>query len=424
MKRIRIGFSEHFILLCVFVFSVSFPGLSCSNSNSWKGFKINGKNIVDPNGTNIILRGFDSGEWVNIEAYFIGWPDDNINYYGHTKIQNTLIDLMGQSNADEFYKRWEANILTRSDIQKMASWGANSIRLSINYHWLSPSRGVYLDTGWQKIDSLISWCKDYNIGVILAMHAAPGSQSNELMSDSDGEAKLWTEPKTYQPWTIDLWTAIAERYADETTVIGYDFFDEPILPETGGYTTANTLRPFYVKLTNSVRDVDSNHLLFIEGIQWAQTFEGLEPAWDKKIVWVFHKYWDDNDTASIQFALSIRDRTNLPIWNGETGENTNEWCHDMVELLESHNIGWNMWTYKKIYNAARDDEELGPTNPYSISEPANYDKILDYVKNNSNPKPTKSEATTIMLELADNTITEKCTLNSTLLTALNFKNKQ
>ena len=381
-------------------------GLTCApgaSGQTWGRLQVQGRQIVDQDGRNVILRGLDPGEWYNTEAYMMKWPDSDNGpvYYGATLIRSTLLDLMGKSATDEFYWRWEANIVTERDVQRWASLGVNSARFSINYHWLTTSDGVYLDSGWQRIDRFIEWCRKAHIWVVLCLHAAPGAQSGLLMADGAGTAKLWTESSVYRPWTIHLWQAIAKRYAREATVLGYDLLDEPILPAA----QKGQLRPFYVDVTKAIRSADPDHLLFVEGPDFAMTASGmasLEPAWDDNLVFDFHKYWDKNDQKSIQGYLAVRDRANRPLWNGETGENTDAWGRDMIALCERNNVGWNWWTYKKVD---------GKSQLYTIHSPPGYDKILKYVRSQG-PKPSPGEAAAIMLALADNAATDKCTFNA------------
>jgi endoglucanase len=382
-----------------------------ASAATWPGLKVNGQNIVDASGNNFLLKGFGVGEWSNTEAYMLEWPDGNrqyLWYYGYTRIHSTLETLMGQSAADQYWQTWNANVITEADVAKWQTWGVNSVRMSINYHWLSTADGVYLDSGWQWIDQFIAWCKAHNIYVILCMHAAPGAQSDELMSDTtDGKPHLWTEPKTYQPWTIHLWQAIAQRYANEPTVAGYDLLDEPIPP----HGQLSVVRPFYIKVTKAIRSVDTNHIIFIEGLHWAGSPEGMTamlPVFDKNMVLVFHKYWDKNDQASIAGFLRIRRKNNVPLWNGETGENSNSWAKSMAKLLADNSIGWSWWTYKKLNNN---------TNPCSIPEPPNYVQIQDYVKGKG-PQPPQPDAQTIMMALATNAATTNCTWNDNLVQAL------
>jgi endoglucanase len=83
----------------------------------------------------------------------------------------------------------------------------------------------------------------------------------------------------------------------------------------------------------------------------------------------FHKYWNQNDVASIQKMLDYRTQYNVPIWLGESGENSNVWFKEAISLVESNNIGWAFWPMKKIENLA------GVT---SVTKTPEYDQLLKY----------------------------------------------
>lgn len=394
--------------------------IACSPvaSAQWTGLKVQGQQIVDQDGKNVILRGFGTGEMYNTEGYMLKWPDgDNGKkrwYYGHTRIHETIASLAGEATEQEFTRQWEANMLTDAEVATWASWGVNSMRLSINYHWLSPAKGTYLDTGWEKIDNFVGLCKKHNIKVILCLHAAPGAQNGELMSDTvDGIAHLWSEPETYQPWTINLWQAIAERYANEPAVAGYDLLDEPLTSQSKRASGGATVRDFYVRLTAAIRTVDANHIIFACGTDYCSSVAGVKailPPWDKNMVLVLHDYDKTFNPRTVKELVSIREHYNVPIWNGETGENSNAWAKKMVDTMEANNIGWSWWTLKKVSNTAE---------PYSIPAPAKYSAILEYVNTfGSSKPPDKPDAREIFLQLASNAATSKCTYNGGLITAL------
>ncbi len=68
------------------------------------------------------------------------------------------MDLIGQENADQFYQRYISNYVTEEDMQKIASWGVDSIQLPLNY-WLltlEDQPGLYLEGGFKIIDIEIS----------------------------------------------------------------------------------------------------------------------------------------------------------------------------------------------------------------------------------------------------------------------------
>ena len=391
------------------------PSLEPAAAQAWSGLRVKGQKIVDGSGAEFVAKGFGIGEWTNTEAYMLEWPDGNgkyLWYYGYTRIHDTLDTLMGPTAAAQYWTTWNANVVNEADFARMHGWGVNTLRISINYHWLSPSDGVYLDSGWAWLDQMVAWGKAHGIYLVLCMHAAPGAQSPELMSDTvDGKAHLWTEPSVYQPWTTHLWTAIAQRYANETTVAGYDLLDEPLLSEDNPNSGGSTIRAFYVKLTAAIRAVDRNHVIFACGPAWCGSpaaMKTLLPTWDDNLAFVFHKYWDKNDKASIQGYLNIRSKNNVPLWNGETGESDAKWAGDMVDLMAANDIGWSWWTYKKV----NQDNQ-----PCSIPEPPNYNKILAYVKGTGS-QPSQSTAQTIMLQLAANAATSDCVWDDAFTQAL------
>ena len=51
-----------------------------------------------------------------------------------------------------------------------------------------------------------------------------------------------------------------------------------------------------------------------------------------------HKYWSYNEQADIEFATSLL-QYNVPIYFGESGENSNAWFRDAIKLFEdNHNL--------------------------------------------------------------------------------------
>lgn len=373
---------------------------------SQEGFsflKTKGKDIVDSTGQKILLRGIGLGGWLVPEGYQLHIP----GFGSPTDIRNKIIDLIGETNTEEFYRRYRANYVNENDIAQIRSWGFNSIRLPFNYRLLSPvdQPGVYLEEGFQVLDQVVDWCKKYNLYLILDMHCAPGGQNSGNISDSDGiEARLWTEPAN-QDRTVEIWSKIAERYANEKIIGGYDLINETVLPS--GHSSSE-LRVLFMRITSAIRKVDKNHIIFIEGNWYATDFSNLTPPWDANLVYSFHHYWGENSTNSIQHYLNIRNQYSVPLWLGETGENSNPWAYDCVQLMESQNIGWNWWTHKKIATL---------TSVYSSPVDEKYQNILDYW-NGSAPRPSVDYAKKALFEMADHLALEYCEIRPGLLQAL------
>ena len=323
--------------------------------------------VVDGNGEPILLRGFGLGGWLVPEGYMLhnqAWIE---GFESPTDIENHVINLIGQDEANDFWELYRANYVAQADIDKIAEWGFNHIRVPFHYKQFYDSTGTETPIGYAIIDELITWCQPHNIYIILDMHCAPGAQNGGPISDSDGTARLWLED-SYKELTIQIWKEIASYYADHTLIAGYDLINEPVLPSG---VSLEEFKQLYIDITEAIREVDNNHLIWIEGNWYGTDFAGLTPPWDDNMGYSFHKYWGQTDISTIQSYLSLRNTYDVPLWMGESGENSNHWYYEVFKLLEENNIGWNFWTHKKVDKI---------TSPYSALVTPQYQVIIDYLR--------------------------------------------
>ena len=142
--------------------------------------------IVEGNGEPILLQGLGLGGWLVPEGYMLNIP----GYGSPTEIENKIEALLGTDLAAEFWDLYHENYVAEADIDQIAEWGFNSIRIPFHYKQFSPSPGEVNQFGYDIVDSLLSWCTPYNMYIILDMHCAPGGQNHGEISDSDGTARL------------------------------------------------------------------------------------------------------------------------------------------------------------------------------------------------------------------------------------------
>lgn len=365
--------------------------------------RADGQRIVDENGNPVLLRGMGLGGWMLQEGYMLqlGQLGSGQQY----RIRAAIADLIGEEKTQEFYQAWLDNHTSKADIDMMARWGMNSVRLPLHYNLLTlpiekepvAGKDTWLEDGFRRIDTLLAWTKANGMYLILDLHAAPGGQGNDLpIADRDPDKpSLWQSAENRRK-TIALWRKLAQRYADEPGIGAYDVLNEPNWDfsapggEHGCKETDNApLKQLYTDIAAAIRQVDKRHMLVIEGNCWGNNYQGLLPFADKNTALSFHKYWNINDEASIADVLKLRETWNMPLWLGESGENSNVWFRDAIALVEKHGIGWAFWPLKKI----------GFNNPYEIAPNPGWAKLVAYWTGKG-PRPSAQEAYATLMQFA------------------------
>ncbi|MFH1778909.1 MAG: cellulase family glycosylhydrolase [Candidatus Omnitrophota bacterium] len=349
-----------------------------------QGFlKTSGENIVDEKGNVVILRGVNLGGWLVPEGYILKFEG---KYDRPRTINELIVDLIGEEKAKEFWFAYRKNYITEKDIEEIVDLGFNHVRVPFHYNLFisEDNPGVWKEGGFKILDDLIDWCGKYGLYVILDMHCAPGGQTGANIDDSiDDHPKLWSDVLNQQK-TIEVWREVAKRYKDNTTLIGYDLLNEPIATKFSEYNNEKDLVPLYKAIVSAIREVDNNHIIFLEGSNWATNFKKFPEPFDSNIVYSFHRYGGKVDKHGVQPYLSLAKKHNVPLWCGETGENNNQWHFAITQLLEDYNIGWCFWPWKKV------ESDSGV---YSIKKPAGYDTIIRYTKGGPKPSPKQAQGT-------------------------------
>jgi endoglucanase len=327
-----------------------------------------GKDLVSTDGKPLLLKGINLGNWLLPEGYMFKFKTAN----SPRLIQTVINELVGEDEGRRFWKTYHENYITRDDIRFIKQSGFNSVRVPFSYRlFVSETEPQKLaGAGYELLDRVVDWCRKEGLFVILDMHAAPGGQTGDNIDDSWGYPFLFESAES-QDLTVNIWRKIAARYRDEPTVIGYDLLNEPIAHYFDAANLNPKLEPLYRKIVAGIRVVDRNHLIFVGGAQWDTNFKIFGPPFDDKLVYTFHKYWMEVNKGAIQEYLDFRDKYNVPVWMGESGENTDEWISSLRTLLERNNIGWCFWPYKKLEATSC---------PVSINSPAEWDTIVRFAE--------------------------------------------
>jgi endoglycosylceramidase len=181
--------------------------------------------------------------------------------------QDAFIDAQGRQlllhgvsvinkSCTQGYRNWE----TLEDYQEMRSWGMNCVRLGMLWDGLEPEPGAYDEAYLAHIDESIAWAKEAGLYVFLDMHQdlyspqySDGAPDWATLTNGQPHVTggtVWSDAYILSPaiqrafdnfWAnapcadgmgvqdhfAKTWRFIAQRYAKEPTVIGFDLFNEP-----------------------------------------------------------------------------------------------------------------------------------------------------------------------------------------------------
>lgn len=170
-----------------------------------------------------------------------------------------LKEMVGPDDAAAFWRAFKDNYITRDDIRYIASTGANTIRLPFNYKLFTDEDYMGLSAaqdGFARVDSVVEWCRESGLYLILDMHDCPGGQTGDNIDNGHGYPWLF-ESEVSQQLFIKVWCDIARRYKDEPVILGYELMNEPIAHYFENKEELNKkLEPLYKRTVKAIREID------------------------------------------------------------------------------------------------------------------------------------------------------------------------
>lgn len=407
--------------LMVGLWSATFSLTFAQEPSGFIGVK--GTEFTFSDGKTFLPRGINLGNWLVPEGYMWLLGDE----HSPRQINDIISQLVGDTEALNFWNKYRDQYITRDDIRLIRKSGFNSVRIPFDYRLFvrDGTEVHYEGPGYALLDRVIGWCREEQVYVILDMHAAPGGQTGYNIDNSWGYPFLFDDPAS-QEITVELWKRLAERYKNETIVIGYDLLNEPIADFYKSDSINAKLEPLYKRITKTVRSVDKNHIIFYGGAQWNTNFDVFGTPFDSKSAYTFHLYLTEPTADVFKRFLDFRDKYNVPIWLGETGENTAAWTVLFRKALEVNRVGWCFWPYKKLEIPGNP----GPVHSYgscvaTVKIPENWSKIQKFVQGSRlnwkelrASRPSNAEARRVLSEFLENIRVKNCSINDSYLQAL------
>lgn len=375
--KTRFGWLRVCKLAAAFVAVVAFS-LGCADTAfaQMSMLHASGRSIVNAQGTVVALRGVNLGGWFVMEKWMC--PLDSGSLPDTYSVIQKLDSRFGVAAEQSMITQYQQHWITTTDLNNIKNAGFNVVRVPVWWGQFYPLNNIS-NSGWRtdaftELDWLVNNAASRGLYVVIDMHGVVGGQS---ASDDTGQANVnqyWTNGND-QGNTAYMWWQIANHYNGNPTIAGYDLLNEPVGAPSNS-AVINALKGLYT----SVRSVDANHMIFMEGT-WGSWNWSMLPApsannWTN-VVYEMHEYQNKQPMSVVENGSTnqVNDFNNHASYNvpGYVGEfndfgygatawdfTTNAW--------NNAGLSWTMWAYKATDGLNPDswgwyDPSFWPTTP-------------------------------------------------------------
>lgn len=268
------------------------------------------------------------------------------------------------------------NFIKESDIERIASWGLDHVRIPVDYNVVETEGGAYLPEGFERLAKAFSWCEKHGLKVILDLHKTKG------YSFDKGEQQVgFFDDEALQERFIRLWEEFARHYGNMHDRVVFELLNE---------VTEERFSPVWngliAKTIQRIRKIAPDTVILV-GSYWnnsASSVHALDKPYDDKVVYNFHSYdplqfthqgapWVDgmdvnfrqnfeDSGVSVEFfeqffaqAIAHAKANGTTLYCGEYGvidrakpEDWVKWYQCINAVFEKHGIARAAWSYKEM----------------------------------------------------------------------------
>ena len=288
------------------------------------------------------------------------------------------IDLGGWLSQCNYEKKHLESFIGEKDIETIAKWGADHVRLPIDFNILEDNSGGYLETGFGYVRGAVETSRKKGLNIIIDLHKTAGFSFDKGEKESGFFDSVELQERFYK-----LWEEIAKRFGNEPEHIAFELLNE---------VTDKEFSPVWNRIAaeciKRIRAIAPETPILV-GSYWNNSIcavKDLDAPYDDKIVYNFHcydpiefthqhAYWVDPSQFDVSkdisypesgatpeyfeelFSEAIKkaEENNTVLYCGEYGvidkaspEDTLEWYKAINSVFEKHNIGRCAWCYKKM----------------------------------------------------------------------------
>lgn len=211
-------------------------------------------------------RGVNLGGWLVLER----WITPSLFKGVLSSDEYSFCQQLGKAKHDRLDKH-RGDFIKATDFAWLKEQRINAFRLPVP-HWLFGGEEPFV--GCDKyVDKAFEWAAKYDLGILLDLHTAPGSQNGNDHSGRQGTVGWPTNPANIEA-TLQILDKLSEHYGKEPALIGMEVLNEPSpkIPHA-------LLLDFYNQAYKRVRKHTDKPIIFSDAFRpqdWMGAFDGLE----------------------------------------------------------------------------------------------------------------------------------------------------
>ncbi|KAK6115464.1 hypothetical protein DH2020_035108 [Rehmannia glutinosa] len=182
------------------------------------------------------------------------WGDQDPSVFEMHIVKNLqgeyqLTNGYGPDEAPKILRNHWSTYIVEDDFRFMSQNGLNAVRIPVGW-WIIydpvPPK-PFVGGSLQALDNAFTWALNYNMKVILDLHAVPGSQNGNHHSGTRDGFLEWDNSKIQE--TVSVIDFLAKRYAGHPSLGAIELMNEPLAPGV----TLDSLKEYYKEGYDAVR---------------------------------------------------------------------------------------------------------------------------------------------------------------------------
>lgn len=204
-------------------------------------------------------------------------PVEKFEINSGINLSHWLSQVPGWMNRDTFITRW--------DINQIASYGFDHVRIPIDEENLWTEDGQQIPENFEYLKKCLNWCESAGLKAIVDMHILRAHHFNA--GNNEGKITLWAD-STAQANFIKLWQELSEHLKSfPTSMLAYEIMNEPVADNPEDWNN------LIAKAVKAIRELEPARVLVIGSNNWqtAANFPVLKvPENDTNILLSVHTY--------------------------------------------------------------------------------------------------------------------------------------